>query len=350
MRILYDARSVQTPSGLYVFQGLTAAWANDSRVERVVAAVRPDFDRALVPLGVEPISTESGSWLAHVSYRVRRLADGCHADVIFAPNGMAPRDARSVAYFQDLFHFRTRPGQPSDAHSLIARHMRAAWRTVAAPTWMLAVPVSTEIAAAVKERVASPSVLIPNGVDVGAWRWTGEEDSVFVMGGIGDRKDETTAIRAWRHVRPAARGNTVLRIGGVEPAARRVALQAFADSQGIIGGVSITGAMTRDAYLESIARARLAVSCSTFEAFGLPVAEALALGAPLMASAIPSHLECMARAGVGEAFAAGNAEELAQKIEGALRGHGPQCLRQPPTDWSWASRGKQHVDAYSRYL
>jgi glycosyltransferase involved in cell wall biosynthesis len=350
MRILFDARSVRTPSGRYVFQGLTRAWVADPRVERVVAAVARSFDRSNVPAGVEPIVIERGNWLTHVSHEIPRLADLVDADVIFAPNGMAPRDRRSVAYFQDLFHFKAQAAHSGDIRASIVRRVRATWRAVAAPRWMLAVPVSQEIAAEVEARVASPSVLIPNGVDVGEWRWTGENDSVFVMGGIGGRKDEATAMRAWARISPAVRGETVLRIGGVEPASRRVALQLLAESLSIAGNVSIFGSMQREAYLSNIAQSRLAVSCSTFEAFGLPVAEALALGAPVLASAIPAHVECLARADAGMAFAVRGVEELGRMMEDALYRSGPKRLQQPPADWTWSSRGRQHVDAYARYL
>lgn len=350
MRILFDARSVRTPSGRYVFRGLTGAWAGDSRVARVIAAVPCSFDRANVPAGVEPIAIDSGNWLSHVSHGIPRLADLVDADVIFAPNGMAPRDRRSVAYFQDLFHFKAEVGRAGDLRASVMRRTRATWRAVAASQWMLAVAVSQEIAAEVEAHVASPSRLIPNGVDVGDWRWTGESDSVFVMGGIGGRKDEATAIRAWARTKSRVKGETVLKIGGVEPGSRREALHLLAESLGVAGSVLIAGSMHRDAYLGDIARSRLAVSCSRFEAFGLPVAEAMAMGAPVLASAIPAHLECLARADAGLAFAVGDAEGLGRMIEDALSISGPKRMQQPPSDWSWSSRGRQHVDAYTRYV
>ncbi len=348
MRILFDARSVRTHAGLYVFRGLTRAWADDARVESVLAAVPATFDRSLVPPGIESIVLDSRGWPTHLLYRVPKLADRWRADVVFAPNGIPPRDSRSVAYFQDLFHFKTPPGHGKGIRSRSVRHMRAAWRSVAAPAWKLAIAVSQEIALEVEERVTCPAVLIPNGVDVGDRRWTGEDDTIFVMGGIGRRKGEATAIRAWARIAPSVRGKTLLKIGGVEPEARRVSLRELAGSLGAAESVSIVGSIPRELYLDNVARTRLAISCSTFEAFGLPVAEAIALGAPLLASAVPSHIELLAIANAGDVFAPDNAGELARKIEMALCGYGPKRLCHPPADWSWRSRGKQHIDAYAK--
>jgi glycosyltransferase involved in cell wall biosynthesis len=113
--------------------------------------------------------------------------------------------------------------------------------------------------------------------------------------------------------------------------------------------VSIEGTLPRNEYLDRIATSALTVSCSRMEAFGLPVAEALAIGAPVLASDLPSHRELVARAGAGETFPAGNVAALANRLTSALQGSMPPQLSSPPFGWSWRDRARQHVDAYHEH-
>jgi glycosyltransferase involved in cell wall biosynthesis len=198
----------------------------------------------------------------------------------------------------------------------------------------------------VVRRLHIPIVMIPNGIEVGAARWTGGGDRVVVMGGRGGRKGEELAIDAWSRLPASLRNGLRLDVIGVEPAARRDTLRALAARFGVKDQVSLEGTMPRDAYLERIAGGLLAVSCSRLEAFGLPVAEALVLGAPVIASDIPSHRELMARAGAGDSFPSGNADALARRLAQALRGNLPEQLRGSPFGWSWRERARQHIDAY----
>jgi glycosyltransferase involved in cell wall biosynthesis len=109
------------------------------------------------------------------------------------------------------------------------------------------------------------------------------------------------------------------------------------------------GTMKRTDYLEQICRARIVISCSRLEAFSLPVAESVAMGAPLLCTRIGSHMELLANAGVGTAFAPRDDADLAAKLGEALSGALPPRLRAPPVGWSWQNRAREHVDAYERY-
>lgn len=346
MRILYDARSVRTPAGVYVFRGLAEAWRDDPRVEGVYAGVPRQFDHSVLPHGVEPVTIDSPGWLRHVRRDLPAAADRIAADIIFCPNAIAPRDARSVLYFQDLFHFRPRVARRAKLIGIADRTVRAAWRAVSASSCRLAVAVSTEILGEIRKRVRVRSVMIPNGVDVGGARWVGDGDYVLVMGGIGPRKDEATALRAWARVPRSARDGLVMHLIGVEPAIRRDRLAALARSLSIADSVRIRGGVPRDVFLESAARARLTISCSRLEAFGLPVAEALAMGAPLVCSDIPAHRELLERAGAGATFAPRDTDDLARRICAALAGDGPRRLSAPPDGWAWRDRAREHLDAY----
>lgn len=349
MRILFDARSVRTPAGAYVFRGLTHGWLADARVESVVAAIPPGFDGTILPEGVEPIRASDSSWLEHIRNGLSRLADSTGADVVFVPNGLPPKDARVVIYFQDLYHFHPLLGAGRSPGARAAGVARAVWRRRAAPHCRLAVSVSTDIHREVVRRLTIPMAMIPNGVDVGAARWTGGHPRVVVLGGRGSRKGEEIALRAWAKLHPTIRNRLTLDILGVEPEARRDSLRSLADKVGLDKTVTIEGTLPREAYLKRTAEAMLAVSCSRLEAFGLPVAEALAMGAPVLASDLPSHRELVARAGAGKTFASGDVKSLAAHLEAALNGEPPSRLTSPPFGWSWRERARQHVDAYLQH-
>ena len=339
---------MRTTTGAYVLQGLTAHWRDDPRVERLVVAVPPGD--ITLPAGVEPIVlSNGGSWLLHVTREVPRLADRLGANVIFSPNATGPRDARTVLYFQDLFHFRYRDGTlPFGTY--LREVGRAAWRSFAAPRSGLGIAVSRAIAEEAKRDVEGLAILeIPNGVDVGGARWSGEEDVVYVAGGTGPHKSEDTAVRAWARLdhRPPA---TVLEIGGVEPGERRAELQRMARDLHLGDRVVIHGALPREAYVGRIARTRLMVACSQVESFGLPVAEALAIGAPVLCSDIPAHRELLERADAGATFRAGDDASLAAELGRALAGGMPKSLGSAPRGWDWSTRAREHIDAYHAHL
>ena len=346
MRILFDARSVRTPAGAYVFRGLTRGWLNDHRVEAVLAAVPPRFDCSWLPEGVEPICTQETGWLQYLRTELPRIADRAVAEIIFVPNGLPASDPRVAIYFQDLYHFRILAGPAMSLRGRAVELARAVWRRHAAPSCRLAIPVSTDIYHEVVRRLDIPIVMIPNGVDVGSARWAGGGEQILVMGGHGRRKGEDIALHAWALMSAGSRKRHRLELIGVEPGNRREELQRLAERLAINDSVDVGGAIPRAAYLERIGTCVLAISCSRLEAFGLPVAESIVMGAPVIASDIPSHRELIARAGAGEAVPAGNAGALAARIHVALDGMMPQRLTSAPIGWSWRDRARQHVDAY----
>ncbi|MDQ3698833.1 MAG: glycosyltransferase [Gemmatimonadota bacterium] len=349
MRILFDARSVRTATGRYVLQGLAAGMRDDPRVTAMAAAAPPWLSRPVVPDGIDIVPLHAG-WVRHLWSELPRVADRWGADVIFSPNATPPRDPRSVLYFQDLFHFRVLDANTLGPADRMRELSRALWRAYAAPMCMLGVATSEHIANEAAQRVSVPLTMIPNGVTVGDVRWVGSDDRVLVMGGGGARKGEVTALRAWAElVRAGATRDTVLEIGGIESVTRREELLALARTTELGRRIRVTHALPRESFLERIATARLAVSCSTVEAFGLPVAEALAIGAPLVCSDIPAHCELVRRAGAGATFSVGDHRALADAVRRALDGEPPPRLHAPPMGWDWGTRATEHVDAYLHY-
>jgi glycosyltransferase involved in cell wall biosynthesis len=349
MRILIDARSVRTPSGRYVLQGLAAGWRDDTRVSAVIAAVPRGFLMSDLPDGVAPIRVASSNWATHLLTELPRAADRARADVVFCPNGIGPADPRVVVFLQDMYHFAFKASSSSAPQIALQRAIRMGIRALSHRHYKVAIAVSPTIAREAERRFDLPIEIVPNGVEVEGLEWTRSDSSVVVLGGIGARKDEQTAVKAWAILRERPAG-VALTIVGVEPKTRRKSLRLLARQLGVASSVSVRGTVTRHRYLGHLSKCLLAISCSRLESFGLPVAEALAMGAPLACSNIDAHADLTASARGGSLFAAGNAAELAAIIEAALAGDAPPRTSGSLEGWSWKSRAAQHVDVFQRYL
>ena len=349
MRILIDARSVRTPSGRYILQGLAAGWRDDARVSAVIAAVPRGFLMSDLPDGVAPMRVASSNWATHLLTELPRAADRARADVVFCPNGIGPADPRVVVFLQDMYHFAFKAASSSAPQVALQRAIRIGIRALSHRHYKVAIAVSATIAREAERRFHLPIEIVPNGVDLEGLRWTGGDSSVLVLGGIGARKEEQTAVKAWSLLQERPQGVT-LTVVGVEPKERRKSIRLLAKQLGVAGSVSVRGTVTRSRYLGHLSKCRLAISCSRLESFGLPVAEALAMGAPLACSDIDAHADLAASAAGGTLFAAGNAAELAAIIEAALAGDPPPRTSGLLEGWDWASRAAQQVDVFQRYL
>jgi len=348
MRILIDARSVRTPAGLQVFRGLCRGWLHDTRVDAVIAAIPRRFAESDVPRGVQPLHVTSNNWASHLLTELPRAADRTRADVIFCPNGVGPADTRAVVYLQDMFHFVFKAASNAAARIAVQRALRAGIRALSHPYHRVAIAVSPAIAQAAESRFRVPIEVVPNGVDVSDLRWQGGGASVLVLGGMGARKDEGTALNAWASIeRPDGVRLTVV---GVEPRQRRARLRLMARNLGIGKSVLIRGTLSRGPYLKELSCCLVAISCSRLEAFSLPVAEALMMNAPIVCSDIAAHMDLIARAGAGRLFPQRDSKALGVMILDALHGVLPTQTGGPIPGWDWQSRAAQQVDIFERYI
>lgn len=348
MRLLFDARSVRTPAGHYVMEGLIRGWLGDHRVEEVAVALPPHIPTAAIPADARVIPLPTGDWLSHLARVLPAIARDVAADIVFSPNATAPLHARSVLYYQDLHHFQFLRSGVRATRTILRETLRSTWQHRVAPTPLLGIAVSEHIAKAAMKRHAR-LVVIPNGIDV-PFGWRGTEDVVLVLGGRGSRKHEEVALQAWAAVAASERRTTIMELVGVEPIGRRERIVALAHELSIASAVRIVGSVPREELLAGMARARVAVSCSSLESFGLPVGEALAMGAPIICSDIPAHLELLDRAGAGRPFAVGQSASLAEALSEALGGSLPRRLAAPPPGWSWRDRVQEQVDAFADAL
>ena len=155
---------------------------------------------------------------------------------------------------------------------------------------------------------------LPNGVPVPSspWNrrpiWREAPRAVFV-GRLAVEKDLPTLIRAWAIVRrelPSA----VLTLVGDGP--EREALKALIAELGLIGAVELTGAMSDPT--SSLRDADLFVLPSREEGMSIALLEAMALGLPVVATAIPGNRKLVADFKHGRLVPPGDVGFLAQTI------------------------------------
>ncbi|GIE84470.1 glycosyltransferase family 4 protein [Actinoplanes regularis] len=136
-------------------------------------------------------------------------------------------------------------------------------------------------------------VIIPNGTDprpVVPGKRSGVR-GILCVGRLEHYKRVDRVIRAVASLGPAYRLDVV----GDGPAAS--SLKQLAGRLGVAGRVVFHGRIDDAAFAGCLARASVAVSASTHEAFGMTMADALAAGIPTVAAPIPAHRELAAMAG-----------------------------------------------------
>lgn len=141
---------------------------------------------------------------------------------------------------------------------------------------------------ALRERLARKSLVVYNGVDVERLRAIKdrvvrdegvEERSVVFMGRLMKYKGVTFLIKAFRHVVSELRG-AVLHIVGDGPLSGVV--RRLPSRLGIERNVVIHGALPRSGAMRVLARSALLTHPSLYESFGMVIAEAYAMGKPVV--------------------------------------------------------------------
>jgi glycosyltransferase involved in cell wall biosynthesis len=123
------------------------------------------------------------------------------------------------------------------------------------------------------------------------------QDYILYVGQIAPRKNLGSLLEAYAAAR--ARGiRETLVLAGAGVAEYVAALRAKAVSLTIIGDVLFAGYLPDDALPAAYANARAFVYPSLYEGFGLPVAEAMACGAPVIVSSASCFPEIVGDAGV----------------------------------------------------
>jgi glycosyltransferase involved in cell wall biosynthesis len=202
--------------------------------------------------------------------------------------------------------------------------------------------------------------VIPNGIDprpVGVPRQrtaAGRGPAAIAVAGIGDAGPVVLAIgrlERYKHVDliitacRALSAEVTLVVVGSGP--DRPRLERLAGEGGSGCSVRFTGRVSDDELAELLAAATVVTSASEHEAFGLIVADGLAAGARVVASAIPAHYEVGRLAGADAPIVhvdPANTTQFAAALAGALAMGRPPAgrVRLP----SWAEVAEQTRELY----
>ncbi|MBF0309710.1 MAG: glycosyltransferase [Magnetococcales bacterium] len=169
-------------------------------------------------------------------------------------------------------------------------------------------------------------VVLPNPVDLERIRrlgqepphhpWLGDGDSLPVIMGMGrlaPEKDFATLIRAFARLQDSVPSRLIL----VGEGAGRVELQRLVQSLGLADRVAMPGFL--DNPYGDLARCRLFVLSSVAEGFSLALAEALALGRPVVVTACGEPpLDMVGRGRYGAVVPVGDVEAMARAMAESL--------------------------------
>lgn len=162
----------------------------------------------------------------------------------------------------------------------------------------------------------SATVIAQSPPPVGATDAGGSPDGhLLALGALRRYKGLATAVEALALL-PAGARRRLLIVGPDEDGRERLELQRLAERKGVGDLVHLAGWLPEPA-LAAVRRGAVAtVSPSTYEGYGLAVAESLAWGLPTIAADIPAHREIAGDAAL--LFAPGDAAALAACIGAAV--------------------------------
>ena len=246
------------------------------------------------------------------------------ADVLWGPHGTLPLASRvpSVVTLHD-FTSITMPGRHRlktilSFNLFIARSLELASRVAC---------VSRAVAdEAIRGFGVPPSKIeiVPNGVDESFTPDGGEGDYILYAGTLEPRKGIDVLVAAWSSL--------------PQPRPRLVICGDAGWNTRIPDGAEITGYVSRERLRELYRHARVFVYPSRYEGFGIPPLEAMACGAPVIATrtgAIPEFAEGAAlliEPGDGEALRNALTRVLGDAgLRSELRARGPERARA----WTW---------------
>lgn len=202
------------------------------------------------------------------------------------------------------------------------RLRRLDWEASLAAVSSLLLAVSAPVRDAIARRYPDvPSRILPNGIDPSAFRIArvdreGDDHRLLFVGRLVPYKGCQDAIRALAHLR-ADWPSIELEIVG--DGFSRAEIQALVEELGLGEAVSFRGWLGGDALAEAYARATAVIVPSHEEAFGVVAIEAMAAGAPIVASAIPALLSFIEEGRTGLLARPGEPRELARQVDRLLR-------------------------------
>jgi glycosyltransferase involved in cell wall biosynthesis len=308
--VLVDARALQVSGIGRYLREILAAISADPRFARIVLLGHPEELHAYAAESPDPARFDIRSYpygfyspRAQLAWLRLRAAGAVKADVAFFPHFDAPAFAlppRSVVTIQDLIHFKVPEMFPArlrlPASLVLRRVVRQASRVLVS---------STSTRADLEARIpgsARKVTVIPFGVSSffspGEVEAAGMPRAPYLLC-VGNRKPHKNlgaAVEALAQLAPERPELSLVVVGRVFPGWEEVLRRAeeLGVRERIVDLPSASDTELRDLYRGCEAL----VFPSLYEGFGLPVLEAMACGAPVIASRRASLPEVVGEAGI----------------------------------------------------
>jgi len=261
--------------GTYI-RGLLGGLAEIATDETIVVFA-PAAARSLIPAAFEHVVLDAPHYSLRELLVVGKAADAAKLDVFHAPHYVVPATrVPLVVTVHDLIHLRHRnPLGRTYARMMIGRAVRRARRVLT-----VSEAVRADIAATFG--AADKIVVTPNGIDA-VFRANGPRAIgryLLFAGNDKPHKNVERLVEAFARVRAQEPAVQLVLAGG--------AFERFAAREGVV----IAGFVQTSEELATLMRgARALVQPSLEEGFGLPAAEAMACGTPVITSLAPALVE-----------------------------------------------------------
>ena len=167
----------------------------------------------------------------------------------------------------------------------------------------------------------------------------GDQSFVITVGQLSRKRGADVLLKAWARVADQLQAR-LLWVGRAAKDEQRL-IEALAGERGARSIVRLD-AVDDELLAALYSQASVVVSASRWEGFGFPVAEALVLGKPVIASDIPAHCE-FGSPGV-HTFPSENPLELAELIMAALNTPLKAARQRFP---SWTEVARAHAEVYA---
>lgn len=309
-----------------------------SGVEQALITINPTSDgplsdlfRSLSNLRIfhEPYSRDMrGSFVAKLARRLRSLNPQGLVVYPFGLHLLVGLAARAVPGCRVIVHAGNPPASDGQRRNLFAWIVRGS-RLLGVPIWCCSESVFAKFSA-LGVKLPQGSRAIPNGIDIPTLRAQAGEGTpartergpILAMVGRFDKiKDHRTLISAFRRVLetfPSAK-LWLAGTGDLEAQLKHVAAVELKEE----GSVSFLGVLQDVGRL--LGQVDLFVFSTTAdEGFGIALAEAMAVGLPIVASDVPACREVLADGACGELVRPGDVEAMSEGIVNLLADRGRQ--------------------------